>query len=107
MRSYRMDLFIRLCLAVPLCAQGIALSGRSIYRPTQIPQLTTRWVDDEREYHLQHHNLEQSSIFDQYEAEHFNQWLLPDHEIAIETADGGKAVPGALLKQLLENFYKL
>lgn len=76
------------------------LRGRSIYRPTIVPQIITRWVDEDTQYHLQHNNLEAPSIFDQYNEDEFQKHLLPDATIV--SRDGTTTIAGTILKQLLE-----
>lgn len=77
------------------------LRGRSIYRPTALPQLTTRWLDGDTQYHLQHNNLEAPSIFDQYNEEELQKYLLPDDPITARY--NTTPVEGKILKQLLED----
>lgn len=76
-------------------------AGRSIYRPTQRPQLSSRWADEEKSYHLQHANLEQQSIFDQYNQADFAAYSLPNEAIPLRH-DPAQTVTGSLLKKLLE-----
>lgn len=78
------------------------LYGRSVYRPTPVPQLITRWLDEQNRYYLQHPNLEAHAIFDQYQENYFNEHLFPDDDVLCN--DNQTILQGALLKNLLEEF---
>ena len=57
--------------------------SRSIYRPVDrlMPEITTHWVGDDKEYHLRNYYLEEYSLFKLFDKDFFEKHLLPKTSI--------------------------
>jgi hypothetical protein len=86
---------------------GCLVDARSIYRTSsdKVPRITTRWLDEERTYVLQHPNLEVGPLFTNYDADYLAQYYFPEDVLKPRIVQAGQAlVRGEEVTKILEDF---
>ena len=91
--------FFALCL----CGSGgLHAFNRSIFRPEQkLPEITTRWLDNKKTFHLIDSHLEQGPIFTIFDKDFFYQHMLPHGPISYR-CQPAKSVTGTVLSNYIE-----
>lgn len=83
----------------------LPLNGRSIHRTArqQLPEISTRWENDAKEYCLKHIQLEESALFHQFNEAYFDENIFPDGPVTCHNHPE-KKVKGSVLKKYIEEF---
>lgn len=81
--------------------------ARSIYRmgSDSLPRITTRWVDENRTYTLQHPNLEVGPLFTNYDPDYLADYSFPEDLIASRNHKPDEPlIAGSEVIKILETF---
>lgn len=97
--------FYFLCIVI-LMMPATSESRSKHRRKGKEPMLTFRWVDSNKEYHLQNPHLEEYPWFGTFDSNIFKQHSLADNEIVSYRNDKSKTVLGSILKEKIDNFLK-
>ncbi len=93
MRNYKKLIIVPILIITPISAQKTP-------RPLK-PEITTRWLDEEKSYQLKATYLKEGPIFKSYNKEHFQSHLLPKGTISFRN-NPSASVKTTILAQLAE-----
>lgn len=81
---------------------------RSVHRPIDqnLPELSMKWVGDQKTYHLRNAHLEEYPWFGTYDKDFFNHYLLPENELLSFRNDKNSSVNSTVLSDLIDQVLK-
>lgn len=101
-KAHIVRFFVCILLLCTLFAQQCN-AGRSVFRPDDpfIPTISVSWKDSKKMHTLKDYHLEEYPLFHTYDAQYFNEHLLPTGPVSFRQ-DPNQTVDGQVLSDLIQ-----